>query len=158
MLILVAGITGFVGLPYAKAALARGHKVRGLARNADKVPKDTRDQLEGFETLPHIYDINAMKRAIKGVDAVICAFAGIQRQKHSTSMVFPDGLKLCQALDPIAMSILRENVNIDIDVATWCNDLQQFLNSRDHPDRFTPSQRVPILLNETIIVSSFLDS
>ena len=77
MLILVAGITGFVGLPCAEAALARGHKVRGLARNADKVPKDIRDQLEGFETLPHIYDVDTMNRAVKGVDAVVCAFAGL---------------------------------------------------------------------------------
>ncbi|OJJ02990.1 hypothetical protein ASPVEDRAFT_84458 [Aspergillus versicolor CBS 583.65] len=60
MLILVAGITGFVGVPCARAALARGHKVRGLARDVNRVPDDVRDQLEGFETLSGIYDIDAM--------------------------------------------------------------------------------------------------
>lgn len=77
MLILVAGITGFVGVPCARAALARGHKVRGLARDANRLPGDFRDQLEGFETLSDIYDIDAMDRAVNGVDAIICSFAGL---------------------------------------------------------------------------------
>jgi len=68
--------------------------------------------------------------------------------------MFADGLKLCQALDPIAMSILtRRNINISLDLATWYNSLQQFLNSRDDPGRFTLSQRTPALMNETISVS-----
>lgn len=75
MLILIAGITGFVGIPCARAAFARGHKVRGLARNADKLPEDVRNQLEGFETLSSVYDSAAMDLAVSGVDAIICAFA-----------------------------------------------------------------------------------
>ncbi|KAF4313074.1 NmrA-like family protein [Botryosphaeria dothidea] len=76
MLILIAGITGFVGIPCARAAIARGHKVRGLARNADRLPKDLLQQLESFETLSGIYDVAAYDRAVAGVDAVINTMAG----------------------------------------------------------------------------------
>lgn len=75
MLILIAGITGFVGIPCARAAFARGHKVRGLARDANKLPGDVQAQLEGFETLSSNYDSGAMDRAVTGVDAIICTFA-----------------------------------------------------------------------------------
>lgn len=77
MLVLIAGITGFVGIPCARSAFARGHKVRGLARNINNVPEDVRNQLEGFETLSSPYDIAAMDRATKGVDAIICSFAAM---------------------------------------------------------------------------------
>ncbi|KAJ5462557.1 hypothetical protein N7475_007501 [Penicillium sp. IBT 31633x] len=77
MLVLIAGITGFVGIPCARSALARGLKVRGLARNINNLPEDVRNRLEGFETLSSPYDIAAMDRATKGVDAIICSFAGI---------------------------------------------------------------------------------
>ncbi|KAH7028434.1 NmrA-like family protein [Macrophomina phaseolina] len=71
MLILIAGITGFVGIPCAKAAIARGHKVRGLARDASRLPKDVLDKLEGFESMSGYYDISALDRAVAGVDAII---------------------------------------------------------------------------------------
>lgn len=71
MLILIAGITGLTGLPCARAALKVGHQVRGLSRNPDKLPKDVYDQLEGFVKMDSIYDIPALDRAVKGVDAII---------------------------------------------------------------------------------------
>ena len=77
MLVLIAGITGFVGLPCARSALARGIEVRGLARNIENLPGDIRNRLEGFETLSSPYDVAAMDRATKGVDAIICSFAGV---------------------------------------------------------------------------------
>ncbi|KAJ9258333.1 hypothetical protein DTO271D3_4739 [Paecilomyces variotii] len=77
MLILIAGITGFVGIPCARAAFARGHKVRGLARNANRLPDDISNQLESFETLSNNHDVAAMDRAVDGIDAIICAFAGL---------------------------------------------------------------------------------
>ena len=77
MLVLIAGITGFVGIPCARSALARGVQVRGLARNIDKLPEDVRGSLEGFETLSSLYDVPAMDRATEGVDAIICTFAGL---------------------------------------------------------------------------------
>ncbi|GME61476.1 NmrA-like family protein [Neofusicoccum parvum] len=77
MLILVAGITGFVGIPCAEAAIARGHSVRGLARSAAKLDKDLIQRLEGFEEMESIYDIAALDRAVAGVDAVICAYAAL---------------------------------------------------------------------------------
>jgi nucleoside-diphosphate-sugar epimerase len=74
MLILIPGITGMVGLPCARAALSRGHTVRGLGRDPDKVPKSILERLESFEIISDIYDIPALDRAVKGVDAIICAY------------------------------------------------------------------------------------
>ncbi|GKZ26815.1 hypothetical protein AbraCBS73388_003202 [Aspergillus brasiliensis] len=87
MLILIAGITGFVGIPCARSAFARGHKVRGLARNIDNLPQDVRDGLEGFETMTSPYDIAAMDRATKGVDAIICSFAAVPEMYMESQML-----------------------------------------------------------------------
>lgn len=87
MLVLIAGITGFVGIPCARSAFARGHKVRGLARNIDNLPKDVRDKLEGFETMSSPYDIAAMDRAVSGVDAIICSFAAIPETYMETQLL-----------------------------------------------------------------------
>jgi uncharacterized protein YbjT (DUF2867 family) len=87
MLILIAGITGLVGLPCAKAAIARGHKVRGLARSARKLPKEVHDQLEGFEPMVGLHDIAAMDKAVAGVDAIICALAGLPEMFLETQLL-----------------------------------------------------------------------
>lgn len=87
MLILIAGITGFVGIPCARSAFSRGHKVRGLARNIDNLPQDVRDRLEGFETMISPYDIAAMDRATKGVDAIICSFAAVPEMYMESQML-----------------------------------------------------------------------
>ncbi|EKG09660.1 NmrA-like protein [Macrophomina phaseolina MS6] len=101
MLILVAGITGFVGAPIARAALARGHKVRGLARNIDSVPKDIYDQLEGFEVLSDLYDGAAMQRAVTGVDAVVNANAGLPE------LILESQLLLLRAAEHAAVKIFH---------------------------------------------------
>jgi hypothetical protein len=62
-----------VGLPCAKAALAKGHSVRGLGRNPGKVPEDVSQRLESFEKISSIYDIPALDRAVKGGEGIICA-------------------------------------------------------------------------------------
>lgn len=87
MLILIAGITGLVGLPCAKAAIARGHKVRGLARSARKLLKEVQYQLEGFEPMVGLHDIAAMDKAVAGVDAVICALAGLPEMFLETQLL-----------------------------------------------------------------------
>lgn len=74
MLILIAGITGMVGQPCAKAAIARGHQVRGIGRSPEKLPADIRQDLESFVVSSGIYDISALDRAVANVDAVICAY------------------------------------------------------------------------------------
>ena len=73
MLILVYGITGLVGHAVAKAALKAGHQVRGTSRNPDKLDKDVADRLTDFVKLNDIYDIPALDKAVKGVDAIISA-------------------------------------------------------------------------------------
>ncbi|RTE85312.1 hypothetical protein BHE90_000057 [Fusarium euwallaceae] len=73
MLILIAGVTGLVGQACAQAAFKSGHKVRGLGRNPSKLPKDIADRLEGFVTQKDVYDIHALDKAVKGVDAIVSA-------------------------------------------------------------------------------------
>jgi uncharacterized protein YbjT (DUF2867 family) len=73
MLILISGITGMVGTPCAHAALSRGISVRGMGRNKDKVDQALFQRLESFVQCTSIYDIPALDRAVKGVDAVVCA-------------------------------------------------------------------------------------
>lgn len=74
MLILIAGITGMVGQPCAKAAILRGHEVRGIGRDPAKLPTEIRQNLEGFVVSSGIYDIPSLDRAVANVDAVICAY------------------------------------------------------------------------------------
>jgi nucleoside-diphosphate-sugar epimerase len=74
MLILIAGITGTVGLPCASYALTHGHRVRGIGRDSAKLPLSLRTKLESFVTSNGIYDIPALDRAVADVDAVVCAY------------------------------------------------------------------------------------
>lgn len=76
MLILIAGITGNLGKHLARAALEKGHQVRGLGRSPDRLDAKTKDQLESFVVSSSYYDIPALDRAMIGVDAVICAYSG----------------------------------------------------------------------------------
>ncbi|GFF55995.1 hypothetical protein IFM46972_10402 [Aspergillus udagawae] len=87
MLVLIAGITGLVGIPCARSAFERGHKVRGLARSIDNLPEDVRNQLECFETISDYHDIAAMDRATKGVDGIICAFAALPEMFMETQFL-----------------------------------------------------------------------
>jgi hypothetical protein len=77
MIILIVGITGNIGTHAAAHALSRGHTVRGLGRNPSKLPEETSAALESFVTSSSYYDIAALDRAVTGVDAVICAYAGM---------------------------------------------------------------------------------
>jgi putative NADH-flavin reductase len=70
----MAGITGMCGQPLALAALEKGHQVRGLARNPDKMDKGLLSKLESFVKLQDIYDLAALQRAVDGVDAIVCAY------------------------------------------------------------------------------------
>ena len=74
MLILIGGITGLVGQAVAKAGLAAGHKVRGLARNPSKISADLLSQLESLVRCNDYYDLTAVDQAVKDVDAIVCAY------------------------------------------------------------------------------------
>lgn len=74
MLILIAGITGMCGQPCARAALSSGHQVRGMGRNPDKLHKETRSKLESFVQIKGTFDVEGVDQAVKGVDAIICAY------------------------------------------------------------------------------------
>lgn len=77
MLILIAGITGNVGKQAARAGLERGHQIRGLGRSPGKLDPALRAGLESFVESKTYYDIAALDEAVKGVDAVICAYGGM---------------------------------------------------------------------------------
>jgi len=75
MLILIAGITGNIGSKLIEPLHARGQQIRGLGRNKDKLPQTQLDKLESFCTTESWYDAEAIRRALQGVDAVICTYA-----------------------------------------------------------------------------------
>lgn len=62
-----------VGQPLAREAIAQGHSVRGLSRNADKLDKDISSKLESFVTCRDYFDTDAYSKAVQGVDAVIAS-------------------------------------------------------------------------------------
>jgi uncharacterized protein YbjT (DUF2867 family) len=68
MLVLVLGATGGTGRAIALGALAKGHRVRVLARRPDAVGI-TNDALEVVKG--DALDVNAVGAAVKGVDAVV---------------------------------------------------------------------------------------
>lgn len=78
MLVLIAGATGNIGLKLVDSLLRRGHSVRALARNPQRIPASTLAQLESVVQSTSYYDIAALDRACAGgVDAVVCAYSGI---------------------------------------------------------------------------------
>ncbi|KAI1198667.1 NAD(P)-binding protein [Nemania serpens] len=76
MLVLVAGATGNIGQKIIDSLLRRGHQVRALARNPDKLSPATTARLESFVRSATYYDVAALDAACAGVDAVICAYNG----------------------------------------------------------------------------------
>jgi nucleoside-diphosphate-sugar epimerase len=77
MLVLVAGVTGNLGQKLIDSLHSRGHRVRGLGRNPSKIDSSRQEKLESFVQNENYYDVPALDRACKGVDAVICAYTGI---------------------------------------------------------------------------------
>lgn len=76
MLVLVTGVTGNIGKHLIDSLTARGHQVRGAARNYDKLDESSRQKLRDFVTLSTYWDVDALDRACSTVDAVICAYNG----------------------------------------------------------------------------------
>ncbi|KAM0189123.1 hypothetical protein ACHAPI_010141 [Fusarium lateritium] len=74
MRVLIAGITGNIGQKLAQSLIDRGHEVRGLGRNVQKMNPTILAALEKFETSTGYDDIAALDRACAGADAVICAY------------------------------------------------------------------------------------
>ncbi|KAF6817228.1 hypothetical protein CPLU01_13636 [Colletotrichum plurivorum] len=74
MLVLIAGVTGNMGCRLAVAAQARGLSVRGLGRDPAKLDVGLLNSLESFITSRNYYDIEALNKAVSGVDAIICAY------------------------------------------------------------------------------------
>ena len=77
MLVLVVGVTGNIGQKLIPSLRRRGHQVRGLGRNPEKLPRELYDQLESFVTSKAFWDVPAIEAACAGpVDAIINAQPG----------------------------------------------------------------------------------
>ena len=70
MHVVVYGATGNAGSEIVKELLARGHKVTGVARNLDKLPK--LDGLTG--KTDDLSSVDAIAAIIQGADAVVTAY------------------------------------------------------------------------------------
>jgi len=77
MLILIAGITGNMGKHLAQSALDRGHQIRGLGRSPKSLTSELRYKLERFIVSSSYYDIPAIEQAVRGADAIVCAYSGL---------------------------------------------------------------------------------
>ena len=75
MLILIAGLSGAMGIRLADEALKRNHNVRVLGRSKSKISDGVAERLERFVEVSTWYDVPALENACVGVDAVICAYA-----------------------------------------------------------------------------------
>ncbi|AMR26150.1 hypothetical protein A0257_02960 [Hymenobacter psoromatis] len=81
--ILVIGASGFVGSHVARALLAAGYAVRGVARQADKMQELA---AAGGEIIPaDMADATAMQRVVAGVAAVYIAVHTLSPQPGSTA-------------------------------------------------------------------------
>ncbi|KAI1385139.1 uncharacterized protein F4822DRAFT_335332 [Hypoxylon trugodes] len=77
MLVLVTGATGNIGRHLIDSLLARGHKVRALARNASaKLSPEVLSRLESVVQSTGYDDIASLDRGCAGVDAIINAYSG----------------------------------------------------------------------------------
>ena len=77
MLVLVVGVTGNIGQKLIPSLRRRGHQVRGLGRNPQKLSRELYDQLESFVTSKAFWDVPAMEAACAGpVDAIINTYPG----------------------------------------------------------------------------------
>jgi nucleoside-diphosphate-sugar epimerase len=123
MLVLVAGATGNIGQKIIDSLLRRGHQVRALARNPDKLPSTTADRLERFVKSNAYYDVAALEEACAGVDAVICAYNG------SPELQVEGQLFLLRAAD-------RAGVRIYVSASWNCDWRRQALGDHESYDPY----------------------
>lgn len=87
MLVLVAGVTGRIAQHIVDSLSARGHQIRGLARSYDKLDEAHRKKLHSFVEMKHYDDVDALDRACKGVDAIICAYTGVPEMTLDAQLI-----------------------------------------------------------------------
>lgn len=74
MKILIFGSTGMVGQKLIDSAITHGHEVRAFGRNVFEKLSTERDHLELFKG--YLFTDSDIKKALKGVDAVLSAIGG----------------------------------------------------------------------------------
>ncbi|OCT44374.1 putative NAD dependent epimerase/dehydratase [Cladophialophora carrionii] len=77
MLILIVGVTGNIGQKLIEPLRQRGAQVRGLARHKSKMAPGKLQLLESFHDMEAWHDVPAIRKALQGVDAVICAYGPV---------------------------------------------------------------------------------
>lgn len=98
MKILITGGTGFVGSHVCRQLMAAGESVRLLVRQPDKAKVYYEGLGEGMPELMQgdITDIDSVKQAVDGCDAVVHTAAGTPMQHESLEKLFSvnvDGVK-----------------------------------------------------------------
>lgn len=82
-LVLVAGATGGTGQEVVDLAIARGYRVRALVRDEAKARTLFDDRVQ--YVTGDVREPRSLKRAVKGVDQVICALGGnVQRDPENS--------------------------------------------------------------------------
>ena len=90
MKVMITGGTGFVGSHVCGQLMAAGHSVRLLVRDGDKARKIYEELGEPVPELVigDITDLESVRRAIRGCDAVVHAAAGTPMQIESVDKLF----------------------------------------------------------------------
>lgn len=87
MKVLVTGATGFTGSVLAEKLVEQGHEVKAFVRNASKMTSPNASKMEVIES--DITDVEAMKRAVEGVERVY-HIAALFRQAGVPDQVYRD--------------------------------------------------------------------
>lgn len=87
MRVLVTGASGFTGSVLAEKLIEQGHEVRAFVRNKAKMQSPNAHRMEVIES--DITDIEAMKRAVEGVE-IVYHIAALFRQAGVPDQVYWD--------------------------------------------------------------------
>ncbi|QKD61206.2 uncharacterized protein FOBCDRAFT_146120 [Fusarium oxysporum Fo47] len=114
MLILVAGVSGNMGQKLVHSLTSRGHRVRGLGRDASKLVPHTYALLDDFVTCEVYYDSAALDRACAGVDGIICAYGMDPRLQLEGQLLLLRAAERANAYD--ALVSFRHHVEMTSDI------------------------------------------
>lgn len=102
MLILIVGISGNLGSRFLDVLVRRGHSVRGLGRNPEKLSPTQLASLEVFHTGKSWYDEPAIREAVEGIDTVVCAYG------PNPALLLEGELLLVSIMEEIGVKVSRD--------------------------------------------------
>ena len=115
MRVLITGGTGFVGAHTVDALIDNGHEPRLLVRDPKRLPRDDVDHLVGDAT-----DVDAVDRALEGMDAVIHAASVV-------SLNIRDAARVLDVNQRAADVVLRQAVERGLDPVVHVSSLSALM-------------------------------